>query len=141
MATGKNTPALTTKKSIHQLKVSLLESDPVIWRRLLVPSDLSLARLHKVLQAAMGWEDMHLHEFRTDRRRFGLPEPADRFLEIPAVEDERRARLSDVLPTAGATMAYIYDFGDDWVHEVLFEQQLLADPDVVYPACIDGRRA
>ena len=58
---------------IYQLKVTLLGTSPPIWRRLLVPADVTLAQLHDVLQAAMGWEDGHMHEFSISQRRFGDP--------------------------------------------------------------------
>ena len=71
---------MPTKKSavppeIYQLKVTLLGTSPPIWRRLLVPADVTLAQLHDVLQAAMGWEDDHMHEFSIGQRRFGRPDP------------------------------------------------------------------
>jgi hypothetical protein len=43
---------------IYQIKVTLLGTKPPIWRRLLLPADLTLAQLHDVLQIAMGWEDV-----------------------------------------------------------------------------------
>lgn len=71
---------MPTKKSavpaeIYQLKVTLLGTSPPIWRRVLVPAELTLAQLHDVLQAAMGWEDGHMHEFSIGQRRFGRPNP------------------------------------------------------------------
>ncbi len=71
---------MPTKKSavppeIYQLKVTLLGTSPPIWRRLLVPADTTLAQLHDVLQAAMGWEDCHMHEFSIGQRRIGRPRP------------------------------------------------------------------
>ncbi len=131
----------TEEKAVYQLHVSLLDTHPPIWRRLLVHADLSLAQLHNVLQIAMGWENIHLHSFRTARRRFGQPEPADPFSKSPVVEDERRVRLSAVLLESGEKMIYTYDFGDNWEHEVVFEQQLPVDANTLYPTCIDGRLA
>jgi len=76
---------MPTKKStappeIYQLKVTLLGTMPPIWRRLLVPASLTLAQLHDVLQAAMGWQDCHMHEFSVGRRHFGKPDPEDRLI-------------------------------------------------------------
>ncbi len=133
--------ALKKKADVYQLKVSLLDTKPPIWRRLLVPASLSLAQLHRALQITMGWEDMHLHEFRTAQQRFGQPEPADPFFRSPAVEDERRVRLSEVLAAAGEKMLYIYDFGDNWAHEIEVEALLPADADTIYPVCLDGQLA
>jgi len=89
---------MPTKKSavppeIYQLKVTLLGTMPPIWRRLLVPADLTLAQLHDVLQSAMGWQDCHMHEFSAGHRHFGKPHPEDRLMGIPPVENERTVRL------------------------------------------------
>ena len=126
---------------IYQIKVTLLGTKPPIWRRLLVPADLTLAQLHNVLQIAMGWEDGHMHEFRVGQRRFGQPEPADPFMRMPRTESERTARLSAVLGRTGAKMIYTYDFGDGWEHGIVLEKQLPADPGTTYPLCIDGKLA
>ena len=101
---------------IYQLKVTLLGTNPPIWRQLLVPADLTLAQLHDVLQIAMGWQECHLHEFSAGGRHFGRPDPEDRFMGMPPVEDERRVRVSSVLRRIGAKAIYTYDFGDSWEH-------------------------
>jgi hypothetical protein len=60
---------------VLQIKVTLLDVSPPVWRRLLVPAGLSLRRLHDTIQAAMGWYDQHLHEFEIGDRRYGEPDP------------------------------------------------------------------
>jgi hypothetical protein len=135
----------TKKKSapqeIYRIKVTLLGASPPIWRRLLVPADLTLAQLHDALQAAMGWEDDHLHEFRIGQQRFGVPDPDDRLMGIPDVSSERAVRLSTVLGRIGAKAVYTYDFGDGWEHAIVLEKRLPADPNLTYPLCTAGRRA
>jgi hypothetical protein len=113
---------------------------PPIWRRLLVPADLTLARLHNVLQVAMGWHDSHLHEFSAGERRFGQPDPDDQLMGGAAVESERTAQLSDLLGT-GSNVIYTYDFGDSWEHSIVLEKRLPADPNTTYPICTDGKLA
>ena len=135
------TKKIASPQDIYQIKVTLLGTKPPIWRRLLVPADLTLAHLHNVLQIAMGWEDGHMHEFRVGQRRFGQPEPADPFMRMPRTESERTARLSAVLGRSGTKMIYAYDFGDSWEHSVVLEKQLPADPDTTYPVCTDGKLA
>ena len=108
---------MATKRSaipqeIYQIKVTLLGTSPLIWRRVLVPAEVTLAQLHDVLQAAMGWEDCHMHEFRMGRRYFGRPDPEDRLMGMPPVENERTVRLSSVLARVGAKAIYTYDLGD-----------------------------
>ena len=57
---------------VYQLKVSLRDVSPLIWRRLLVTSETSIAHLHAILQIAMGWEDVHLHRFRIHGKDYGI---------------------------------------------------------------------
>lgn len=128
---------MPTKKSavppeIYQLKVTLLGTSPPIWRRLLVPADVTLAPLHDILQAAMGWEDGHMHEFSIGRRRFGRPDPENQFMGMPSVENERMVRLSGILGRVGSKAIYTYDF---------VEKRLPPDPNTTYPVCTDGQLA
>jgi hypothetical protein len=88
---------IETPQNIYQIKVTLLGTKPPIWRRLLVPSSLTLAQLHDVLQTAMGWAGGHMHEFHAGDRHFGIPDPEDRSMGMPHVENERIIRLSKVL--------------------------------------------
>ena len=80
-----------------------------IWRRLDVPSHANLEELHRIIQAAMGWLDYHLHAFEIGDRRYELP---DRENPRPGI-DERTFELSG-LPE-GTRFTYEYDFGDGWV--------------------------
>ena len=121
--------------SIYQVKVGLRDAKPPIWRRLLVPADVSLARLHEVIQAAFGWEDSHMHVFETPYGEFGR---ADRELGHRA---EAPVTLEQVAPQAKDKIRYTYDFGDDWVHEIVVEKVLDQDPAPAYPCCTGGRRA
>jgi len=136
------TKKIASSQDIYQIKVTLLGTKPPIWRRLLVPSTLTLARLHDVLQTAMGWAGGHMHEFRTADRHFGIPDPEDRSMGMQ-VENERSIRLSSVLRRAGAKLIYTYDFGDNWEHAVVLEKLLPAQLslDLEYPICIDGKLA
>jgi hypothetical protein len=121
---------------ILQVKISLLGvAGPPVWRRLLLPAHIRLDRLHGVIQAAMGWEDYHMHVFADGARRYGL---ADRELEH---RDERKVTLGQLLKRARERIRYTYDFGDDWEHEILLEGVLTAEPDVRYPVCVAGKGA
>lgn len=123
--------------SIHQLKVTLKGSKPPIWRRIQVRSDISLHKLHQILQVAMGWTDSHLHQFIVDETHYGEPDP-DYWIEL---KSERRAKLSQVAPYPGSRFIYEYDFGDGWEHGILVEKVLPAEEGVRYPRCLKGRRA
>ena len=132
-------PAKRTKSDgpapIYQIKVGLRGAKPPIWRRLLVPGDIGLGRLHNVIQAAFGWNDSHLHVFETPYGEFGQ---ADRELGHRA---EAPVTLEQVAPAATDTIRYRYDFGDDWEHEIRVEKILDRDPALTYPCCTGGRRA
>jgi hypothetical protein len=125
--------------TIYRLYVFLLDIAPPIWRRIELSSDNSLAQLHKVLQAAMGWQDYHLHEFEIDGQRYGVPD--DDFDQPGEVVKDSTVKLSRVLPRKGASLLYTYDFGDNWVHSVILEDIVLIQPDTKYPRVLDGARA
>jgi hypothetical protein len=124
---------------IYQLKVSLRYIRPPIWRRVQVSSDITLAKLHRIIQAAMGWYDSHLHQFIVGETYYGVPS-IDEFSELE-LKDERKARLSHVLSKSKQNIVYEYDFGDGWEHPILLEKVLQAAPGVRYPRCIGGARA
>jgi hypothetical protein len=121
---------------VHQLKVTLVGIKPPVWRRVVVPSGITLAELHDVVQAAFGWWGYHLHEFDFGGVRYGIDDGEG--WEPP--KDERRARLDRLAP-AGSSFTYTYDFGDDWRHKIVVEKVTPADPSMRYPTCTGGRRA
>ncbi len=122
---------------IYQLRIDLKGIRPPIWRRVLVPSDVSLDDLHEIIQAVMPWWDAHLHQFSDKWTQYGIPDDEDWF----DVVDSRKIAVSEALPTVGAKIEYEYDFGDSWIHQIRLEKILEPDPDVAYPVCIKGKRA
>ena len=124
--------------SVFQLEVRLLDTEPPVWRRILVDGSITLDRLHEVIQAAFGWWNYHLHEFEIGDTRYGVPDPD--WDAGPPTVDERTVRL-DAVARAGVSFLYTYDFGDDWRHEVTVEQVTPADTAMRVPDCIDGGRA
>jgi len=122
---------------VYQLKATIMGTKPPVWRRLLVPKATTLVRLHDILQAAFGWEDCHLHEFKIDGVRYGTDDGEG---WGPPPRSERQARLGTVA-APGTTFEYIYDFGDDWRHKVTVEKVLPAEKGAAYPTCTGGRRA
>ncbi len=123
--------------AIYQLKITLKESKPPIWRRVLVPDNFVLGDLHIVIQAAMGWGGEHLHEFEIDRIHYG-PDEDDIDLEST---DEESVLLANVIHKQGQKFLYTYDFGDGWEHVVAVEKILPVDAQQTYPQCIAGARA
>jgi len=132
---------MSTKKpqSVYQLKITLVGSKPSIWRRILVPGNIGLSRLHDVIQTAMGWSDSHLHQFIWGRQAFGVPDPEDGFLGD--IEDEKKVKLSQLLVAEKDALKYEYDFGDSWMHKIVLEKVLPHDPATKVPVCITGKRA
>lgn len=96
---------------LYQLKVTLRDIHPPLWRRIQVWKDATLGQLHQLLQIVVGWEDCHLHEFVIGRRVYSVPDPEDDLCERKGI-DESRERLREVVPRVGTPFEYLYDFGD-----------------------------
>jgi hypothetical protein len=124
---------------IYQLKVTLKQIRPPIWRRIQVYSDITLPELHVILQAAMGWTNSHLHQFMVGKTYYGAPD-IDEFSELN-LKDERKARLHQLLSKSRRKIIYEYDFGDGWEHEIFLEKVIESESGVRYPRCIGGARA
>jgi hypothetical protein len=125
--------------TVFQLKITLEGTSPPIWRRVHVPATLRLDGLHRVVQAAMGWTNSHIHEFRFRDRTFSDPTfDPDGGLEI---DDEHDVSLDSLVTRRGQKLLYRYDFGDNWRHEILIEKALERDERVTYPVCVGGERA
>lgn len=124
--------------SVYQLKVTLHDTKPPIWRRVLVDGASTLDHVHEVIQAAFGWWNSHLHEFEIGETRYGAPDPDDDW-GLPT-NDESKVRL-DSVASQGSRLEYVYDFGDWWRHKIVVEKVRPADPTTSVPACVDGRRA
>jgi len=123
-------------RQIYQLKITLGDVAPPIWRRVLVPGGYTLDRLHRVIQHAMGWQDYHLHSFEIDGHQYGEPDPDGELVLL----DELDARL-DAVVGKGGQFGYTYDFGDWWEHKILVEDVFPAEPGERYPVCVAGERA
>jgi hypothetical protein len=124
---------------VFRLHLELEDVAPVVWRKLLVPANITLADLHAAVNEAMGWTNSHLHQFVHGTRRFGdfsMPDAGD----DPGLEDERKVCL-DELVGVGEDLGYDYDYGDGWSHRVRVEKKLELDPRLQYPLCVGGARA
>ena len=125
-------------KAALQLRISLMDVTPTIWRRLLVPGEIKLSKLHTIFQTAMGWEDYHLHSFEIDGERFSTPisEQDDDIDEV----NEETVVFSEVVSDR-TRFFYEYDFGDSWRHEVVVESIDPIPTILKFAVCIDGQRA
>lgn len=125
-------------RTIIQLKVTLKDIRPPIWRRIQVSDATTLGQLHEILQTVMGWENYHLHQFSIGGNDYGVPDPDYGFDDML---DENTIQLSQVISREKFKFFYTYDFGDGWEHEILVEKILPIDPERSYPLCLKGRRA
>jgi site-specific recombinase XerD len=110
---------------IWRLRVNLADVTPAVWRQIDVPADLSFAGLHEVIQAAMGWDNAHRHEFGISGATVG---------------DEQGMTVG-VVCRPGDVLDYTYDMGDLWRHEVVIEAQITPSARARYPRCVAGRNA
>lgn len=151
--------------STHTLRIALKTIRPPIWRKVRLPSTLTLEHLHEVIQLVMGWQNDHLHHFV---KQMPMPSPERlknlnawqaRILKQNTVryigpktdpmgfplemecEDESQVRIMEVLPLVKSKIRYDYDFGDDWRHDVIVQKIEDVPADEASPVCIGGKRA
>lgn len=125
-----------SRQTIHRVRVSLYGAKPPIWRRLELPSDMELDLVHEALQTVFGWFDCHYHEFETVCGEFGDPAQYD---DLSRCDDESAVALAQVAGAVKDKIVYVYDFGDDWRHDIVVEAITPAVPGVRYPRCTGGR--
>jgi len=123
-------------QNVFRLRITLEDVTPTVWRRLLVPGGVPLAKLHHMFQAAMGWTNSHLHSFTIGDELYGMH--ADDYDE-------------DEIDEIGVTIAhavgehrrfsYEYDFGDSWDHEIVVEHLTTSSPGLKHAVCLDGANA
>jgi len=122
---------------VYLLYIWIRQISPLIWRRLLVRSDSTLADLHHAIQIAFSWTDFHLHRFHIHGQDYGINRTGGLFFSA----DARDLHLSQFGFRRNERFLYEYDFGDLWQHEVRVEQTLPIDAKKTYPVCTDGQRA
>jgi Plasmid pRiA4b ORF-3-like protein len=119
------------EQSIYQFRVVLIGISSIIWRRLLVRSDSSIADLHDILQISFGWFDDHLHRFLIHGKQYGVAYLGG----ITFRDDPRRIKLSDLGLRVKEKFLYEYDFNDQWRHLIRVEAILPSESDQSYPVC------
>jgi len=121
------------------LRIELVDIEPLIWRRVAVPTSMNLKALHRVIQAAMGWLDYHLWEFTADGRKYGMLLPDDPDWN-ERIKDAAKTKLSALLTVGVREIGYVYDMGDNWQHRIIVEKLKTAEPGVSYPQFLGGER-
>lgn len=125
-----------TGVEVYRLHVWIRRISPMIWRRLLVRSDSTIADLHYTLQIAFGWRDEHLNRFHIHGQDYGVYHDGG----INFSTHPKRVRLSEFKFRNNERFTYEYDFGDCWEHSVRVEARLPRQKKHAYPCCIDGQR-
>jgi hypothetical protein len=126
-----------------QLKIRLLGTRPHIWRRVTVPGDITLPRLHDVIQIAMGWDDAHLYQFVFRKTVYEVKGDwnEDAGFRRREIFDVSKFRLGDFVHAKGDRLSYKYDMGDDWDHALLVEKWTPCEVRPKCAACLAGARA
>ena len=133
---------IASSDQIYQLEIFLTETDPRIWRRFEVQSDINLAELHDIIQMVMGWHNCHMHQFMDLKEKRYAPRHgrmADEWND--EVSEECASVLRDVMPKKGSRLVYEYDFGDGWTHGLKVVAVGPPKPGVRYPRCLAGEKA
>ncbi len=131
-------------ENLFQFKISLRGIIPSIWRSILVPQNYTFWDLHVAIQDAMGWEDIHLHQFEInnpltrEKEKIG---PPDEFAPEENIIKSWQKKLSSCFSAENSNSLYIYDFGDNWEHTIILEKIVPRKKGIIYPVCLDGRRA
>ena len=129
---------LAARLALYQLKLTLAEVQPPVWRRLFVPNDITLRRLHNIIQELGGWRNYHLHQFVCAGTRYGRTDP---YGELSCRSDAH-IRLSGLPLAEGTAFTYSYELGDHWEIEIQVEKMLPLDSEEQRRVvCLDGARA
>lgn len=129
----------SVSEKIYQLKIHLVGVSPMIWRRLLVSDQTSIAQFHMMIQIAMGWENLHLHEFTIHGKDYGIYYPHGiYFSDNPFV-----VLLKDFQFRPKDKFVYKYDLTppEPWQVQIRVEKILDPEPDKTYPICVSGKHA
>jgi hypothetical protein len=118
------------------LEVSLDYTDPVIWRKIIVPTSFTFNRLHHTVQIAMGWNNSHLFEFNYEDFSIGMIYTD---LDDNPNIDAREITLQEVNLQIGDELKYTYDFGDNWEHTIKVVDNAYSKPINHFPYCITGK--
>jgi len=138
MSPARKPPATDSFNEIASVRIELLDSDPLIWRQVEVPTSITLKVLHDVVQIVMGWFDAHLWEFTIAGWRYGLPMDDDWSTEPRMMA--AKVRLRDVLNPRKTTIDYLYDFGDSWELRLAATDIRAGEAGASYPRFVAGEQ-
>ena len=134
------TAAADSPDQIATLRIELVDTDPLIWRQLEVPTSITLKGLHDIIQGAMGWFNQHLWEFQIGRQSYGQPMPGETWGPNPTLS-AAKVQLGELLKPRKTVIGYTYDMGDCWEHRITVTDVRPTDPAVAYPRYVADERA
>jgi hypothetical protein len=121
--------------AVYQFKIVLRGIKPPVWRRVLVPNHFTIAVFHEIVQLAMGWFNCHLHRFLIRGKEYGVEYEGG----VHFAHDSETTQLADFHFRPTERFGYLYDFGDNWDHDIIVEKILPLDSAQAYPLCVTGR--
>lgn len=147
----------------YQIKIELVGSKPLIWRRVIIPADVTFKRLHDTIQFSMDWWDSHLYEFKFPQEKLRITNDEEAYEQFKFHQKKYKGKvltkrndpygvIARTLETAirqpqtvkidqylekYSMITYVYDFGDDWQHKIALEQ-IIDDYAFGYPTIIEG---
>ncbi|WP_413375686.1 plasmid pRiA4b ORF-3 family protein [Alkalihalobacillus sp. 1P02AB] len=129
---------MSEKRTYYQVKITLQDIEPPIWRRLMIPNGITFFKFHKIIQAAFDWQDYHLFLFEFPDYLIKHPDPD---IPLHKVEKEPKRVKIDSVFNEHKRFLYEYDFGDSWRHDIVIEGTVTIDDDEInYPICMAGAR-
>jgi len=124
-------------ETVYQLRLVIAGISPLIWRRLEVPADTTIAGLHAIIQTVFGWSGEHLHQFVIAGTEYGICYDGGPWFR----DDARKVHLAGLGLRERERFSYEYNFFAPWCAGLRVEQITGAQAGRVYPRCTGGRRA
>jgi hypothetical protein len=129
------------KHEIYQFKITLKNSKPAIWRRFQVVNDLTFSDFHGIIQEVMGWKDYHLWVFQLKYCNILLPDMDKMAYGGKDCHYANEVCLYEEISRVKEKFVYLYDFENDWIHDIVLEKRIPLEEDNGYPLCLDGDMA
>ncbi len=122
------------------LHISIMFSDPLIWRRVQIPGTITLATLHDVIQLSMGWTNSHMHQFLVGKISYE-PTSGGSAIRESTKYDERNVKLYELEEGMHFMFSYLYDAGGGWEHDIRLEEVVPHSRELLHPVLLFGEQA
>lgn len=122
----------------YQLMLSVAFSDPLIWRRIQIPGQITLADLHRVIQVCMDWKDLDTHQFLVGKIFYSPGFGIEDFKKKPEY-DEAAFKLHQLEEGMQFLFTYLYDGGEGWELQIALEEIIDSNKVKPFPMMLDGQ--